>query len=134
MSPEEVEIRRRVLALIKQHGWNSTSFQILEPGFRYWVDGDDACVGYVDTGAAWVVAGAPIAPPERLAEVTSRFCAAAAAQGRRVCCFGTEERFHEVTEWPALRIGVGLSWLAIIISALGNLVTAIVNRKIDPDA
>lgn len=110
MSPEEVEIRRRVLALIKRHGWNSTSFQILEPGFHYWVDGDDACVGYVDTGSAWVVAGAPIAPAERLAEVTARFGAAAAAQGRRVCCFGTEERFHEVTQWPSLRIGDQPVW------------------------
>ena len=110
MSPEEVEIRRRVLALIKQHGWNSTSFQILEPGFRYWVDGDDACVGYVDTGAAWVVAGAPIAPAERLAEVTARFTAAAAAQGRRVCCFGTETRFLDVVQWSALRIGDQPVW------------------------
>lgn len=110
MSPEEVEIRRRVLALIKQHGWNSTSFQILEPGFRYWVDGDDACVGYVDTGSAWVVAGAPIAPAERLAEVAARFLAAAAAQGRRVCCFGTEARFQEVVQWSALRIGDQPVW------------------------
>jgi phosphatidylglycerol lysyltransferase len=110
VSPEEVEIRRRVLALIKQHGWNSTSFQILEPGFHYWVDGDDACVGYVDTGSAWVVAGAPIAPEHRLAEVATRFCAAAAARGRRVCCFGTEARFQEVAEWSALRIGDQPVW------------------------
>jgi len=36
VSAEEVEIRRCVLALIKQHGWSSTSVQILEPRFRYW--------------------------------------------------------------------------------------------------
>lgn len=106
----EVETRRRVLALIKQHGWNATSFQILEPGFHYWLDGDDACVGYVDTGSAWVVAGAPIAPAERLAEVAARFSAAAAARGRRVCCFGTESRFGEMTQWPALRIGDQPVW------------------------
>lgn len=110
MSPEEVEIRRRVLELIQRHGYNSTSFQILEPGFRYWVDGDDACVGYVDTGAAWVVAGAPIAPAERVAEVAARFVAAARAQGRRVCCFGTETRFNELVSWPALRIGDQPVW------------------------
>lgn len=110
MSPEEVEIRRRVLGLIQRHGYNSTSFQILEPGFRYWVDGDDACVGYVDTGAAWVVAGAPIAPAERVAEVAARFVAAARAQGRRVCCFGTETRFNELVSWPALRIGDQPVW------------------------
>lgn len=110
VSPEEVEIRRRVLALIERHGWNSTSFQILEPGFRYWVDGDDACVGYVDTGAAWVVAGAPIAPAERIAEVAARFVAAARARGRRVCCFGTETRFIELVQWPSLRIGDQPVW------------------------
>lgn len=99
-----------MLALIKRHGWNSTSFQILEPNFHYWVDGDDACVGYVDTGAAWVVAGAPIAPSERVAEIASRFAAAARAQGRRVCCFGTEDRFTELAGWSALRIGDQPVW------------------------
>ena len=58
--------RLRVLALLERHGWNATSFQILEAGFRYWFDGDDACVAYVDTGGAWVAAGAPIARAERL--------------------------------------------------------------------
>ncbi len=108
--PQEVEIRRRVLASLKRHGWNSTSFQILEPGFRYWVDGEDTCVGYVDTGSAWVVAGAPIAPPERLAEVVTRFVAAAKAQRRRVCCFGTEARFQDTVGWSALRIGDQPVW------------------------
>ena len=37
--------------------------------------------------------GSPIAPTERVAEVCARFVAAAAAPGRRVCCFGTEARF-----------------------------------------
>ncbi len=102
--------RSRVLALLKRHGWNATSFQILEPGFRYWFDGDEACVGYVDTGRAWVVAGAPIAPVARVAEVTERFVAAARAARRRVCCFATEARFHEATQWSALRVGDQPIW------------------------
>src|SRR5438093_1404239 len=73
--------RLRVLALLKRYGWNATSFQILEPGFRYWFDErseetggraprgiderSEACVGYVDTGRAWVAAGSPVAAPER---------------------------------------------------------------------
>src|SRR5437660_9285307 len=88
--------RGRALALLQRHGWNATSFQILEPGFRYWFDPvDEACVGYVDTGRAWIAAGSPVAAPERFAEATARFAAAAAAAGRRVCCFATEPRFHE---------------------------------------
>jgi phosphatidylglycerol lysyltransferase len=107
--PNDAE-RARVLTLLRAHGWNSTSFQVLEPGFRYWFDGDDACVGYVDTGKAWVVAGAPIAPPERLAEVARSFTALAATAGRRVAFFGTESRFQEAVAWQALRIGDQPVW------------------------
>lgn len=110
MSALDTDLRPRVLALLKRHGWNATSFQILEPGFRYWFDGDDACVGYVDTGRAWVAAGAPIAAVDEIAAVGARFAAAAAAAGRRVSCFGTEARFHDAAGWPALRIGDQPTW------------------------
>lgn len=83
---------------------------MLEPGFRYWFDGDDACFGYVDTGGAWVTAGGPIAPLERFGAVTARFVDAARAAGRRACCFATETRFHEAVGWPALRIGDQPIW------------------------
>jgi phosphatidylglycerol lysyltransferase len=102
--------RERVLALLKRHGWNSTSFQILEPGFRYWFDDDDACVGYVDTGRAWVAAGSPVAPPEQLAQVSVRFVAAATAARRRVCCFATESRFRNAAGWSSLRVGDQPIW------------------------
>jgi phosphatidylglycerol lysyltransferase len=62
-----------VLDLLKAHGWNSTSFQILEPGFRYWFDRAEGCIAYVDTGRAWVVAGAPVAARARFPEVTTPF-------------------------------------------------------------
>ena len=101
----------RALAFLKQHGWNSTSFQVLEPGFRYWFDGNDACVAYVDTGRAWVVAGAPIAPREHFPEVTHRFLQAARKANRRVSCFGTEPRFHEAVGWRAMRIGDQPIWI-----------------------
>jgi phosphatidylglycerol lysyltransferase len=102
--------RERVLALLERHGWNATSFQIMERGFRYWFDGEDACVGYVDTGRAWVAAGPPIAPAERLEEISARFAEAAAAAGRRACLFATEDRFREAASWPALRIGEQPMW------------------------
>jgi phosphatidylglycerol lysyltransferase len=103
--------RQRVLALLVRYGWNATSFQVLEPGFRYFWDGDDACVAYVDTGAAWVTAGAPLAKVERFDEVMERFCSAARGKRRRVCCFATEMRFHEAVAWPALRIGDQPVWV-----------------------
>jgi phosphatidylglycerol lysyltransferase len=100
----------RVLALLKRHGWNATSFQVLEPGYSYWFDGEDACVAYVDTGKAWVVAGAPIAPPERIAEVAARFEARAVASGRRLCFFATERRMLDAAPLMGLAIGEQPVW------------------------
>ncbi len=102
----------RALALLRRHGWNATSFQILEPGFRYWFDGpgDEACVAYIDTGRAWVAAGAPIAAPELVWVAAQRFVTAAAAQGRRACFFGTEERFIAEAAFAAMRIGEQPVW------------------------
>lgn len=102
--------RARVLALVKQHGWNTTTFQILEPGFRYWFAETDACVAYVDTGRAWVAAGAPIAALERAAPVASAFCAEAARHRRRACFFATEHRFTELAPMRSLLIGEQPSW------------------------
>ncbi|WPB78263.1 DUF2156 domain-containing protein [Archangium violaceum] len=100
----------RVLGLLKRHGWNATSFQVLEPGYSYWFDGEDACVAYVDTGQAWVVAGAPIAPHERLGEVARRFEAHAAASGRRLCFFATEQRMLDEAPLNGMTIGEQPVW------------------------
>jgi phosphatidylglycerol lysyltransferase len=100
----------RVLALLRRYGWNATSFQTLEEGFRYWFDGDQACVTYVDTGAAWVAAGAPIAPPDRLGAIAERFAAAAAGQGRRAVFFATEARFLGRTRFRSQLIGEQPVW------------------------
>jgi len=109
--PGSQDERTRVLQLLKQHGWNATSFQVLEPGFRYWFDeAREACVAYVDTGGAWVVAGAPITRPEHFAQVVSGFEAAARAQGRRVCFFATEQRFADAAPVQALPIGEQPVW------------------------
>jgi phosphatidylglycerol lysyltransferase len=93
--------RGRALALLKDHGWDATSFQTLEPGFRYWFDGADACVAYVDTGRSWMAAGAPIAPAARAGDVARSFVAAARAARRRAAFFATEHAFVERT--PGLR-------------------------------
>jgi phosphatidylglycerol lysyltransferase len=99
-----------VLRLLGRHGWNATSFQTMEQGFRYHFVGDDACVAYVDTGRAWVAAGAPIAADERFDEVAASFVAAAAEQGRRALFFGTESRFASRPQFRALLIGEQPVW------------------------
>lgn len=99
-----------MLALLERYGWNATSFQVLEPGFRYHWDGDSACIAYVATGGAWVSAGAPLCEPERFSAVLERFLAAARAERMRACCFATEARFHDHVDWSALRVGDQPSW------------------------
>ena len=85
------DVRGRVLPLLRQHGWNTTSFHILERGFSYWFDAAaEACVAYVDTGRAWVAAGAPIAADAEIADVARRFVAAARLARRRVCLVAIE--------------------------------------------
>jgi phosphatidylglycerol lysyltransferase len=107
---DQQENRWRALALLRRYGWNSTSFQILEPGFLYWFDGDDACVAYLDTGRAWVAAGAPVAPLDRVAAAALSFVRAAATHHRRACFFGTEDRFVTTVPFAAMRIGEQPSW------------------------
>ncbi|HEX9103645.1 MAG TPA: DUF2156 domain-containing protein [Polyangia bacterium] len=102
--------RERVRSLLERHGWNSTSFQTLEAGFRYWFDGDDACVAYVATRGAWVVAGAPICALSRLGEVSARFTAAARAAGRRVAFFAAEKRLVDGAGLDGMYVGEQPVW------------------------
>jgi len=112
--------RERVLELVGYHGWNATAFQTLETGYSYFFHGGEAAVAYVDTGQAWVAAGAPICADELLAKAGSAFAAAAREAGRRCCFFATEERLRQAAgdslrslcigeqpvwdprEWPAI--------------------------------
>src|SRR5262249_33763503 len=102
--------RRRVLAVLRRHGWNATSFQVLEPGFRYWFADDDACVAYVDTGHAWIAAGAPLTEPRRLRDVAEQFHRHALASDRRSAFFGVEQRVVDALPWPLLIVGEQPEW------------------------
>src|SRR3569623_1211854 len=95
-APEVEDVPARLTALLRRHGWNATSFQLREPGFLlFWPD-DDACVGYFDTGAAWVAAAALVAAARRA--------------GRRACFFAVERRFAEQCNLRALPIGDQAVW------------------------
>ena len=89
-----VLIRARELVL--SYGWNSTSFQIVNPGIRRWFSAEgDAVAGYMSAGGFRVVAGAPACLEERLPAVVSEFEADASARGERVCYFAAESRLEE---------------------------------------
>ena len=106
----EDDLRRRVLGVLRRYGWNATSFQILEPGFSYWFADDDAFVAYVDTGRAWVAAGAPIAAESALITVATAFVERARTNGRRALFFATEGRFRGKRGFDSVLIGEQPHW------------------------
>ncbi len=91
---------------VLRHGFNATSFQTLGPGYAYFFH-RDGCVAYVDTGSAWVAAGAPICATEHIAPIARAFVLAAKEAGRRSCFFGTETRFLEATSGLVRSLLVG---------------------------
>ena len=79
------------------HGWNATAYQIVNPGISHWfAAAGDAVVGYTEWSGVWVVAGAPVCRPERLAEVAAELEHQAARAGKTVCYFGAEARLEAV--------------------------------------
>jgi hypothetical protein len=60
----------RARQLVLRHGWNTTAYQVLNPGFHHWFSGDgEGVIGYVPRSSVWVVGGAPacaIANEERI--------------------------------------------------------------------
>ncbi len=86
------------------------SFQILAPGFSYWFHGTSACVGYVDTGSAWVAAGVPVGAPELIGAAAQAFVHAAQQAKRRVAFFGAERRFVSAVPFERLLIGHQPCW------------------------
>ncbi|MBK8467508.1 MAG: DUF2156 domain-containing protein [Chloracidobacterium sp.] len=87
----------RTRQIVSAHGWNSTAYQILNPGIRRWFsESDDAVTGYVTTRRAWVVVGAPVCTIERLEEVVAEFETEAAHDNKRVCYFCAEARLESV--------------------------------------
>ena len=64
----------RARELVLAHGWNSTSFQIVNPGIRRWFSAaGDAVVGFVPSAGVRVAVGGPVCKKERLASVAAEF-------------------------------------------------------------
>ncbi|MBS1713169.1 MAG: DUF2156 domain-containing protein [Armatimonadetes bacterium] len=82
-----------VREIVSTHGWNTTCWQILNPGMSTWTSGrTDAAVGFVRRKGVRVVAGAPVCPLADLDKVVQEW---EAADGRSpTCYFGAEARLH----------------------------------------
>ena len=92
-SPSLAHTRRIIL----NQGWNSTSYQIINPGIIRWFSKlNDAVVGFVSCHKRRIVAGAPGCRKERLPEVAAEFENDAKRKGERVCYFCAEARLEAV--------------------------------------
>lgn len=105
MSHTQVEVRDQIL----HHGWNSTCYQLLNPGFQYWISKKgDAVAGYVEYAGTRIAAGSPVCAFERLPDVVDEFEADSAALGLHVCYFASEARLESVI---AKRAGYAITQL-----------------------
>jgi phosphatidylglycerol lysyltransferase len=87
----------RARDLVMRYGWNSTAYQILNPGIRHWFHPSGAAmVGYVRKHGYLLAAGAPVCDPEALAEVVAAFERFAAEQACRVCYVCAAARLREL--------------------------------------
>ncbi|MBS1705038.1 MAG: DUF2156 domain-containing protein [Armatimonadetes bacterium] len=89
-------VREHVRQLILKYGWNSTCYQVLNPGISRWVASDGSgALGYVQVGNHAVVAGAPICPKSELPRVIDQWESYAEEEGLSVTYFGAEGRLRE---------------------------------------
>ena len=62
----------RARRIVLEQGWNSTSYQIINPGISRWFSkAGDAVVGFVACHKRRIVAGAPVCAKERLPEIAA---------------------------------------------------------------
>src|SRR5215207_8461548 len=87
----------RARELVMRYGWNTTCFQIVNPGIEYWFGEDgESVVGYVTSGKARVVAGAPVCAEDAVRSVAAAFENDARSKDLGVCYFGAEARLENV--------------------------------------
>jgi phosphatidylglycerol lysyltransferase len=107
--------RARARELVLRFGWNSTAYQILNPGIELWFSSaGDAVIGFVRSGGMVVVGGAPVCAPNRLPAVAAEFLADAHSRGERVCYFGAgmrlDDRYQADAEWSRVLLGAQPIW------------------------
>lgn len=82
-------------ALVLSHGWNSTCYQLLNPGIEHWWTADrQGLVGFVRSGRMAIVAGAPVCAEGHLGQTVREWEDFAEAEGLQVCYFGAERRLQ----------------------------------------
>ena len=89
----------RARELVLTYGWNSTSFQIVNPGISRWFSSrGDAVVGFASASGTRVVAGAPVCSEGRLPDVIEEFESEARQAREDVCYFCAEKRLESIVD------------------------------------
>ncbi len=85
--------------IVVKHGWNTTCFQIVNPGIEYWFGREqESVVGFVSSKGFRVVAGAPVCAASDLKDVVAAFETDSRDKGFSVCYFGAEARLDGLLE------------------------------------
>jgi phosphatidylglycerol lysyltransferase len=105
----------RARALVLEHGWNATAYQILNPGIELWFSkAGDAVIGFVLYSKTRVVGGAPVCALSRLDSVAQEFVSDAHSAGHRACYFGAGERldnsYGNNPHWSRVLLGAQPVW------------------------
>ncbi|MFA6540899.1 MAG: DUF2156 domain-containing protein [Bacteroidota bacterium] len=89
----------RARELVLRFGWNSISYQILNPGLLLWFSSSGTSViAYVSTGTHHIAAGAPIGDENELSSTVIEFTHFTSSLGKKVCFFGAQERIASILE------------------------------------
>lgn len=101
--------------LVMTYGWNTTAYQILNPGLLHWFAPDlPAVVAYIRRHNVMLVAGAPVCAADALPAVTAGFERFASEQGCRVCYVCAADRLRDVVadsrEHSSIVIGAQPVW------------------------
>jgi phosphatidylglycerol lysyltransferase len=113
--------QNRIREIILRFGWNSTCYQLLNPGFRYWFSKvHEAVAGFVDYAGFRIVAGSPVASFGALADVVAEFEHDSASEKLRVCYFASEARLESIIGslpgYSVIRLGAQPVWHPKVLS------------------
>lgn len=97
------------------HGWNTTAYQILNPGISHWFCSDvPAVIGYKRCRNVFIVVGDPVCALEALPRVVGRFEEFARERNCRVCYFAAADRLRDLflrsPDHSTVAIGAQPAW------------------------
>jgi phosphatidylglycerol lysyltransferase len=101
--------------LVMTYGWNTTAYQILNPGLAHWFAPDaPAVVAYTRRHNVMLVVGAPVCAADALQSVMASFERFAGEEGCRVCYVGAADRMRDLVagsrEHSTIVIGAQPVW------------------------